>query len=48
MQEMKIVILRVLQNLSLKLPENQPPIQVISEVVLKPKHGIKLVVSERI
>lgn len=47
MQEMKIVTMRVLQHLSLAVPPNQPPIEATAELVLKPRNGIKLIVSQR-
>lgn len=48
MQEMKIVTMRVLQNLRLELPVNSSPVELISELVLKPKDNIRLQLSERI
>lgn len=48
MQEMKIVTMRALQSLSFRLPEGQQsPPELISELVLKPRGGIKLCISER-
>lgn len=47
MMEMKMVVVRVLQNLSLALPQDYPPLQVMMELVLKPKNGVQLVVTER-
>lgn len=47
MQEMKIVAMRVLKNLKLELPADHCPVELISELVLKPKNGIRLKISER-
>lgn len=47
MLEMKIVTVRVLQSLTLQLPKDHQAVQVTSELVLKPRNGIKLLVSRR-
>lgn len=45
--EMKIVIARLLTSFNLELPKDFKPVELTSELVLKPRQGIKLQVTER-